>query len=152
MSRGELQRRGSECEIAAYRATKPKSAPKDGEPANYWEACRSINAESWQEAMDEEMKNMRDFDVWEVVPRPENHNVMSCKWVYKIKRNQDGSVARMKARLTSRGFTQREGVDFNEGANVPNESLPHDDGRSIGRSKHNDSAVGLHCSLLARPS
>ena len=84
------------------------------EPRHYWECLKDVNYAAWSRAMDEEMANMESFGVWSLVPRPANKNVMSCKWVYKIKRNKDGSVARMKARLTSRGFTQREGVDFNE--------------------------------------
>lgn len=37
---------------------------------------------------------------------------MSCKWIYDIKRDIKGEVLKLKARLTARGFTQREGRDF----------------------------------------
>lgn len=39
---------------------------------------------------------------------------MSCKWIYKVKFNQDGTVERYKARLVARGFTQTEGLDYFE--------------------------------------
>jgi len=43
---------------------------------------------------------------------------MSCKWIFKIKYNVDGFMAlwqaRHKAHLVARGFTQVEGIDFNE--------------------------------------
>ena len=39
-------------------------------------------------------------------------NIMSCKWIYDIKRDIKGEVLKLKARLTARGFTQREGRDF----------------------------------------
>ena len=57
---------------------------------------------------------MADFSVWELVELPPGKNVMSCKWVYKVKRNPDGSVDKLKARLTCRGFTQRLGVDYED--------------------------------------
>ncbi|CAL5359728.1 unnamed protein product [Camellia sinensis] len=39
---------------------------------------------------------------------------VGCKWVFRIKRNSDGSIARYKARLVAKGFLQQEGLDYNE--------------------------------------
>jgi hypothetical protein len=39
---------------------------------------------------------------------------MSCKWIFKIKYNANGFVARHKGYLMAKGFTQVEGLDFNE--------------------------------------
>jgi hypothetical protein len=39
---------------------------------------------------------------------------VNCKWIFKIKYNANGSVAKHKAHLVAKGFTQIEGIDFNE--------------------------------------
>lgn len=38
--------------------------------------------------------------------------MIGCQWIYKIKRNSDGSVARYKARLVANGNQQTAGIDF----------------------------------------
>jgi hypothetical protein len=39
---------------------------------------------------------------------------VGCKWVFKLKRNSDGSISRYKARLVAKGFHQQYGIDFAE--------------------------------------
>ena len=55
---------------------------------------------------------MKKMHVWEVVPRPEKTNVISSKWVYKLKHDANGEISRFKARLVARGFTQVFGTDY----------------------------------------
>jgi hypothetical protein len=45
---------------------------------------------------------------------PLDRKPMSCKWIFKIKYNVIGSMVRHKAHLVASGFTQVEGIDFNE--------------------------------------
>ncbi|XP_075657613.1 uncharacterized protein LOC142627619 [Castanea sativa] len=51
---------------------------------------------------------------WELVPRPKDTHVIGTKWIFKNKTNEDGEVVRNKSRLVAQGYTQVEGVDFDE--------------------------------------
>ena len=56
---------------------------------------------------------MKD-DVWDMVPRPKDKSVVTSKWLYNVKRGVDGSAEKFKARFAARGFSQKEGVDYDE--------------------------------------
>jgi hypothetical protein len=64
--------------------------------------------------MMEEYASIMKNDVWEVVPRPKGKKVVGSKWIYKVKHATDGSVDKCKARFVAKGFSQREGVDYEE--------------------------------------
>ncbi|KAM1747643.1 hypothetical protein ACFX12_008735 [Malus domestica] len=64
--------------------------------------------------MDDEMAALVKQKTWRLVPLPPNKNLVGCKWIYKIKSNPDGSVARYKARLVAKGFSQEAGLDYHE--------------------------------------
>jgi hypothetical protein len=81
-------------------------------PRSVAEARQNVNWPDWQQAMQEEMDKMEEFGVWKLVPPKPGANLMSCKWVFDIKRDKLGEVLKLKARLTCRGFTQKEGRDF----------------------------------------
>ncbi|GAA0153192.1 hypothetical protein LIER_37630 [Lithospermum erythrorhizon] len=53
-------------------------------------------------------------DVWELVPRPKDHNIIGTKWIFKNKSDELGVVTKNKARLVEQGYSQVEGVDFEE--------------------------------------
>ena len=80
-------------------------------PADYREASKDDN---WRNAMKEEYDSLVNNDTWELVELPPGRKAIRCKWVYKIKQNSDGTIAKYKARLVAKGFTQKEGIDFNE--------------------------------------
>ena len=52
--------------------------------------------------------------MWELAPRPENVHVIGTKWIFKNKTDEDGEIIRNKSRLVAQGYTQVEGVDFDE--------------------------------------
>ena len=52
--------------------------------------------------------------MYEEVERPKGKRIISMKWVLRIKKDQDGIVEKLKARVVARGFKQMEGVDYEE--------------------------------------
>lgn len=68
----------------------------------------------WKTAMEDELSSIYKNDTWEVVPLPQNRKAISTKWVFRVKTNADGSIAKLKARLVARGFQQKEGQDYTE--------------------------------------
>jgi hypothetical protein len=62
----------------------------------------------------EEYQSIMKNDVWDIVLRPEGKPVMTSKWIYKIKHIANGSIEKHKARFIARGFSQVEGIDYEE--------------------------------------
>ena len=53
-------------------------------------------------------------DVWDTLPKPKGKSVVSSKWIYKIKHAANGSIENYKERFGARGFSQKEGIDYEE--------------------------------------
>ncbi|KAK6120654.1 hypothetical protein DH2020_045604 [Rehmannia glutinosa] len=64
--------------------------------------------------MKAEFDSLLAKNTWTLVPCTPDLNVISNKWVFRIKHKVDGSVDKFKARLVARGFEQTAGVDFHE--------------------------------------
>ncbi|CAH9116094.1 unnamed protein product [Cuscuta europaea] len=67
----------------------------------------------WKKAMDEEYQALLRNHTWDLVP-PAHHSPITCRWIFRVKRHSDGSIARFKARLVARGFLQQPGRDYSE--------------------------------------
>uniref|UniRef100_A0A2N9GX62 Reverse transcriptase Ty1/copia-type domain-containing protein n=1 Tax=Fagus sylvatica TaxID=28930 RepID=A0A2N9GX62_FAGSY len=68
----------------------------------------------WRSAMAVELNALVRNGTWDLVPPQSHHNVVGYKWVFRIKRNPNGTIARYKARLVAKGFHQRPGVDYHD--------------------------------------
>jgi hypothetical protein len=64
--------------------------------------------------MMEEYQPIMKNGVWDIVLRLEGKFVVTSKWIYKIKHVADGSIEKYKTRFVARGFSQKEGVDYEE--------------------------------------
>ena len=81
------------------------------EPSSIKEACKD---ENWVNAMNEELDQIEKNQTWEIVPRPQNKNVIGTKWLFKKKLNENGQVIKNKDILVCKGYAQVEVVDFEE--------------------------------------
>ena len=85
------------------------------EPSSYREAVSSENWAQWSIAMSEEIESLHKNQTWELVKPPKGQKIVGCKWVFKKKEGTIGVEAlRFKAQLVAKGYSQREGIDFNE--------------------------------------
>ncbi|GJU97086.1 putative ribonuclease H-like domain-containing protein [Tanacetum coccineum] len=52
--------------------------------------------------------------VWTLVDLPNGKRAIGTKWVYRNKKDKRGIVIKKKARLVAQGYTQEEGIDYDE--------------------------------------
>ena len=86
----------------------------EDDPATYEEAIRSEEKNEWLIAMNEELSAHERNNTWSVVDKDASMNVISTKWVFVKKRDENGVVKRFKARMVARGFNQQYGIDYTE--------------------------------------
>ena len=64
--------------------------------------------------MVEEYQSIIRNDVWEMVPTPKYKSVVSSKWIFKTKNSINGSIEKYKEIFIARGFSQKEGIDYED--------------------------------------
>lgn len=72
-------------------------------PYTYKQACTYSN---WLAVMKTKLNALENNNTCLIVPKPSNHHVIDCDWIFKVKYKPDGSIERYKARLIAKGFTQ----------------------------------------------
>ena len=89
-------------------------AEDGGAPSSYEEALGGPEAKGWKKAFAAEVKSLHDNKVYTVVDRPLGKKVVRAKWVLRRKLLPSGELDKLKARIVAKGFTQREGIDYEE--------------------------------------
>ena len=64
--------------------------------------------------MHDELLQFHRNDVWTLVPRSEGEHIIGTKWIFCNKTDEEGNVICNKARLVAQGYSQMEGVDYDE--------------------------------------
>ena len=90
------------------------TTPDDGDPTSYEEAMASEIREQWIDATLNEWTSLIENETFELIDEiPPGIKPIGSRWVYKLKRNADGSF-KPKVRLVIKGYQQTPGIDFGE--------------------------------------
>ena len=84
------------------------------EPKSVKEALSSEHSVQWKNAMSSEYSSLIKNDTLELVPPPNDKNIVGSKWDLKVKIKADGTVDRFKARLVAQGYSPTHGIDYDE--------------------------------------
>ena len=79
------------------------------EPNNITQALRDPD---WCSTMQVEFDALHNNNTWDLVSRSSAHNLVGCKWVFRIKRNPNDSIDHYKVRLVAKGCHQRFSCDY----------------------------------------
>ncbi|MED6133957.1 hypothetical protein PIB30_117009 [Stylosanthes scabra] len=77
-------------------------------------AKQALLVPQWKQTMDTELQALNRCKTWSLVDPPHNAIIVTCKWVFALKKNPQGEILRYKARLVAKGFQQKKGVDYEE--------------------------------------
>ncbi|CAL1404258.1 unnamed protein product [Linum trigynum] len=81
-------------------------------PTRFKQAAGDPN---WDNAMKVEMDALHARGTWTMVDRPPPPvPIVGSRWVYNIKVHPDGTIERFKARVVAQGYTQVQGIDYDE--------------------------------------
>ncbi|GJW66102.1 putative ribonuclease H-like domain-containing protein [Tanacetum coccineum] len=75
---------------------------------------QALEDPSWVEAMQEELLQFKLQKIWTLVDLPNGKRAIGIKWVFRNKKYEIGIVVRNKERLVAQGYTQEEGIDYDE--------------------------------------
>ena len=72
----------------------------------------ALSDDGWILAIQEELNQFQRNEVCDLVPKPQQKNIIETKWVFKNKQNEQGEVIKNKSRLVAQGYSQQAGIDY----------------------------------------
>ncbi|GMF54260.1 unnamed protein product [Phytophthora fragariaefolia] len=99
-------------EVTAFAALLERDGIK--EPVIVEETMSSPYWREWWQAVEVELRAISMNATWELVDIPTDGNIISAKWMFKLKFDNKDELERFKARLVVRSFAQKFGIDFAE--------------------------------------
>jgi len=93
------------------------TAERYSTPVTYREAMSGPDRVHWLAACKKEIDACEKQKVWTVMKRsdlPAGANVLRNRWVFRTKLKSTGELDKRKARVTPKGYMQKQGVDYNE--------------------------------------
>ncbi|KAF0904830.1 hypothetical protein E2562_037605 [Oryza meyeriana var. granulata] len=57
---------------------------------------------------------MKENKTWVLVDLPPGHRPIGLKWVFKLKRDEQGAIVKHKAHIVAKGYIQQQGIDYDE--------------------------------------
>ena len=79
----------------------------EDEPRTALQALSSKEGNQWLQAMQIELDNLESKGTWTETTLPAGRKAIGCRWVFKRKRDSEGKVAKYKARIVAKGFSQQ---------------------------------------------
>lgn len=75
---------------------------------------QALKDKIWRGSMSQELDAFAANQTYDLVPRPQDKNVVGCRWLYKNKYSRCGTRRRCKSRLVAKGYTQQYGRDYTD--------------------------------------
>lgn len=82
------------------------------DPVTFSQAIECVDSSKWIDAIKDELKSMKQNEVWDLVELLKGCRKVGCKWISKTKCDTNGDIEWYKARLFAKDFTQRDDTDY----------------------------------------
>lgn len=83
-------------------------------PKNYLDAVTGPYCRYWSEAIATELSNLLDRGTWREEELPPGKKPIPGRYVYKVKPDILGLIAKFRARWIMKGFLQKKGLDYDK--------------------------------------